>query len=120
MSYTIFLLFNMASSLEDIGEHCAFEECKQKDFCPIKCESCKKNYCKKHIKTDKHKCNIEKEESHKQEIGSNYMLDRCPVCNEMCIEGIICNVCKCQFCTKHRAHEDHENNSKSNKSSIFI
>ena len=42
--------------LPNVGTQCSFEECKQLDFLPVKCEFCTQIFCKDHCGTDLHCC----------------------------------------------------------------
>ncbi|KAA6385909.1 MAG: hypothetical protein EZS28_018563 [Streblomastix strix] len=41
---------------EDFGARCSFETCNKLDFLPIKCSSCKKQFCDKHFHPEAHFC----------------------------------------------------------------
>lgn len=40
----------------DLGSHCSFKECKQRDFLPFKCEMCKRDFCLEHRTYESHFC----------------------------------------------------------------
>src|SRR5689334_21148074 len=40
----------------DLGKRCSLENCKQLDFLPYSCASCKQIFCHEHRKYDVHKC----------------------------------------------------------------
>src|ERR1700753_2417493 len=42
--------------LEDIGDHCSHQDCKEVDFLQVKCDKCVRAYCKNHILFDLHDC----------------------------------------------------------------
>ncbi|KAA6388178.1 MAG: putative Serine/threonine-protein kinase ATG1a [Streblomastix strix] len=48
---------------EDFGVHCSFETCNQLDFLPIKCSSCKKQFCNTHFRPEAHFCKKENQRS---------------------------------------------------------
>jgi predicted nucleic acid binding AN1-type Zn finger protein len=62
----------MSMELENIGKHCDFPTCGQKDFLPFKCEYCRKTYCGDHRSTDGHQCKAFKQ---KDRIAPT-----CPIC----------------------------------------
>ncbi|KAG2683472.1 hypothetical protein I3843_10G031800 [Carya illinoinensis] len=40
----------------DLGKHCTFEDCKQIDFLPFKCDRCSQVFCLEHRSYIKHSC----------------------------------------------------------------
>ena len=44
------------SVLEDIGDRCSLQDCKEFDFLQVKCDRCARVYCKNHILLDLHDC----------------------------------------------------------------
>ncbi|XP_064482273.1 AN1-type zinc finger protein 2B-like [Ornithodoros turicata] len=55
----------------DLGKHCSEVSCNRLDFLPIKCDGCKKIYCKEHFKYAQHGCS-----------GSvDMQVPVCPLCN---------------------------------------
>ncbi|KAF8822465.1 AN1 family Zinc finger domain-containing protein [Cardiosporidium cionae] len=42
--------------LSDKGVHCHHSYCKQLDFLPFKCESCKLEFCSEHYRPEEHSC----------------------------------------------------------------
>ena len=42
--------------LEDIGDRCSRQDCKEFDFLQVKCDKCARVYCKNHILLDLHDC----------------------------------------------------------------
>ena len=57
----------------DIGKHCTFETCRQKDWMPIKCKYCQHVYCADHSSIDSHRCTHYEKEFKKVIV--------CPLCN---------------------------------------
>jgi len=41
---------------DDCGAHCSHQYCKQRDFLPITCKACKKNFCRDHFRAEQHDC----------------------------------------------------------------
>ena len=97
----------MGSPLDDIGKHCTFKLCKQKDYLPFQCTSCELYYCKEHAKPETHDCSPSKSEK-KVLREKKCILDRCAECNNVEINPIICKECQYQFCVPHRDHEHHK------------
>jgi AN1-type zinc finger protein 1 len=115
--------------LESIGAHCAF--CRQKDFLPFRCESCKEQYCLEHRTEDAHWCKkkgaflraraerIQKENGlAKGEVDNKKAVYKkaasCaePNCNEkidvLGKMGVPCDDCQRKYCWKHRFPEEHD------------
>ena len=61
------------ADFSNLGEHCSFQYCKQKDFLPFTCSACSQVYCKEHFRFDDHDC-PNKGVADKQVI-------LCPICN---------------------------------------
>ncbi|EFC42534.1 predicted protein [Naegleria gruberi] len=59
----------------DLGAHCCFDGCHEKDFLPFKCTHCGKTFCLNHRSFDAHKC------SYLQEQG--VVAPFCPLCNQV-------------------------------------
>eukprot|EP01083_Nonionella_stella_P024299 67160_1 len=57
------------------GKHCFMDECKQFDFLPFTCDSCKKTFCLDHRAQQAHKCKAGRPEN-------NNVLPKCPMCNK--------------------------------------
>ncbi|XP_017460786.1 PREDICTED: AN1-type zinc finger protein 2A-like, partial [Rhagoletis zephyria] len=63
----------------DLGEHCSLKECRQLDFLPIKCSSCKQIFCSNHFRFEAHHCPVASEEEQKSSATSQDPV--CPLCN---------------------------------------
>ena len=59
---------------QNIGKHCTFETCKQKDWLPVKCKYCSKIFCADHSSIESHNC-PEYEKQYKKVFV-------CPLCNK--------------------------------------
>lgn len=57
----------------DLGKHCSEETCKQLDFLPLKCDACKRDFCKDHFTCAAHKCPF----AFKKDVR----VPVCPLCN---------------------------------------
>jgi predicted nucleic acid binding AN1-type Zn finger protein len=62
------------SEFDHVGSHCTLPTCKQRDFLPFTCDTCKKPYCLAHRSYDAHNC----EGALKRDMTS---LD-CPICGK--------------------------------------
>ena len=56
----------------ELGEHCALDDCKVKDFLPFKCDLCGLTFCREHRTADAHLCS---------ERGLAGM-PQCPICSQ--------------------------------------
>lgn len=43
----------------NVGQHCAVDDCRVKDFLPFVCSQCKKSFCVDHRSPGQHGCNVE-------------------------------------------------------------
>ncbi|EFE38722.1 hypothetical protein TRV_06596 [Trichophyton verrucosum HKI 0517] len=112
--------------LEDIGKHCEFEFCRQLDFLPFRCESCKGTFCLDHRTETTHKCPKAGEWARRRtgQGGSEsttlspkptvYNSTQCshPSCKaliyRMANAGVHCQNCNREYCLSHRMREDHD------------
>ena len=123
--------------LESIGRHCQFEYCRQLDFLPFHCGSCKGTFCLEHRTETAHKCPHAGEWAaarRKQELGGTttsksgnttasttpstkptvYNAAQCshPSCKTLIHTlqntGVHCQTCNREYCLKHRLREDHD------------
>ena len=46
------------AQFSDLGAICHFEECKQRDFLPFRCERCDKSFCLAHRTPEAHVCSV--------------------------------------------------------------
>lgn len=58
----------------NLGEHCALGTCKQLDFLPFTCDSCRRIYCKEHVTYENHNCETGLRKDRKVPV--------CPLCNQ--------------------------------------
>ena len=65
--------------LMSLGKHCQEETCKQLDFLPFHCDSCKAPFCVDHFQPDRHNC--------KSRIIKDSKLPQCPLCNKYIEKG---------------------------------
>jgi predicted nucleic acid binding AN1-type Zn finger protein len=56
-----------------LGQQCSFDECRQLDFLPVKCDLCKKIFCSEHYKYESHNCPTA--------YQKNVQVPICPLCN---------------------------------------
>ncbi|KAK2865270.1 hypothetical protein FQN49_003742 [Arthroderma sp. PD_2] len=116
--------------LEEIGKHCEFEFCRQLDFLPFRCESCKGTFCLDHRTETTHKCPKAGEWAARRRGGLNgtastvpprlspkptvYNSTQCshPSCktliHTMASAGVHCQNCNREYCLPHRMREDHD------------
>ncbi|EEP77792.1 conserved hypothetical protein [Uncinocarpus reesii 1704] len=117
--------------LDAIGKHCQFEYCRQLDFLPFRCESCKNTFCLDHRTETAHKCPKEGEWAaarRRKEGGATrnnsmlspntkptiYNTTQCshPQCKTLIHTlqnpGVHCKNCNRQYCLSHRLQEDHD------------
>ncbi|RMJ22209.1 Zinc finger protein [Aspergillus sp. HF37] len=115
--------------LESIGRHCQFEFCRQLDFLPFRCESCRGTFCLEHRTESAHKCVREGEWARRQqqtpgngaglgagkaEKPSIHNTDQCAhvacktLVNTLKDPGVTCPDCRGEFCLKHRLREEHD------------
>ncbi|KAF0971731.1 hypothetical protein FDP41_009954 [Naegleria fowleri] len=59
----------------DLGAHCQFDGCNQKDFLPFKCDKCNKYYCLEHRTMQDHKCPFDD--------SFGIVAPFCPLCNQV-------------------------------------
>ncbi|KAK2739291.1 hypothetical protein FQN57_006626 [Myotisia sp. PD_48] len=115
--------------LEAIGKHCQFEFCRQLDFLPFRCESCKGTFCLDHRTETTHKCPragawaaARRAQSEATTNTSASLLSgkptvynsaQCshPSCKKlihtMTSAGVHCNKCRREYCLSHRLEEEH-------------
>lgn len=118
--------------LESIGRNCEFEYCRQLDFLPFRCESCRGTFCLEHRTETAHKCSHPGEWARRKReqsqtppnIGSGsrrptvkstvYNSDQCshPQCktlvNTPTSVGVHCEKCHRNYCLQHRLREGHD------------
>ncbi|ELU12766.1 hypothetical protein CAPTEDRAFT_151928 [Capitella teleta] len=59
--------------LPDLGENCSITTCKQLDFLPVRCDACKKIFCKDHFSYMQHDC--------PEAYRKNNQVPVCPLCD---------------------------------------
>jgi len=120
--------------LEAIGRNCQFEFCRQLDFLPFRCESCKGTFCLEHRTETAHKCTHAGEWARRRHAAANgnsgstlsssssstsqkptvYNSDQCshPTCktliDTLTAPGVHCQNCNRRYCLKHRLREEHD------------
>src|SRR5215469_13727557 len=120
-SYTKMLI----GDVEDVGAHCDF--CRQIDFLPFRCESCKGTFCLEHRTETAHKCEnagawararagldtTTPTATSTRKLAAPSTKDKCakPDCrNEInsLKPGSSCTECDQWYCWAHRMREDHD------------
>lgn len=119
------------AEVEAIGAHCQAAFCRQLDFLPFKCESCKGSYCLDHRTETAHACPKEGEWARrraeanrgppttttgfkgptKPSILSHEQQCSDPSCktliNTPLVTGVHCDKCRRSYCLKHRFTYEH-------------
>lgn len=90
----------------DLGGIC--ELCKRQDYLPIKCNFCKKIFCKDHSSLDSHNCQNFKNKQKNKKSTSIYK-ESCSFngCKKKEIIRFECKECKLNYCINHRLSFDH-------------
>lgn len=112
--------------VEAVGSHCQSPYCRQLDFLPFRCESCRGTFCLDHRSETAHHCPKEGEwarrraertrlhppSAPKPNILTHESQCSSPSCktliNTPLVPGIECDSCNRSYCLKHRLREDHE------------
>lgn len=114
--------------VEAIGAHCQAPFCRQLDFLPFRCESCRGSYCGDHRTEDAHSCPKAGEWARKRaeaNRGSSTGYKPSPrpniltheqqcseascktLINTPLVTGVHCDKCRRSYCLKHRFTYDH-------------
>ncbi|KAF2159330.1 hypothetical protein M409DRAFT_30206 [Zasmidium cellare ATCC 36951] len=114
--------------VEAIGAHCQMTFCRQLDFLPFRCESCKGKFCLDHRSETAHQCPKAGEWARKRADANRGPASRytpspkpsiltheqqCsePSCktliNTPLVTGVQCDKCNYSYCLKHRFTNDH-------------
>ncbi len=94
----------------DIGQHCTVPECKQLDFLPILCPSCRQVFCKDHSFVDNHPCSHEYDNvPSPASIESRAAVPACQYgnCGKRELTPVTCEHCGMSLCLQHRHQLDH-------------
>lgn len=116
--------------LESIGAHCEFEYCRQLDFLPFKCLSCRSTFCLDHRTETAHQCAHAGEWARNRQRNTTdqasttaggrtlkpnvYTGQQCshPKCKTLIhtlnSTGVHCQTCNRDYCLKHRFEEEHD------------
>ncbi|KAK4967869.1 hypothetical protein LTR42_010197 [Elasticomyces elasticus] len=116
--------------VEAIGSHCQMPFCRQLDFLPFRCESCKGSFCLDHRTESAHTCPKEGEWARrraqlnnaasrtgyagpvKPNILTHEQQCSTPSCktliNTPLVTGVRCDTCRREYCLKHRFTYDHD------------
>ncbi|KAL1962624.1 hypothetical protein VTN77DRAFT_9338 [Rasamsonia byssochlamydoides] len=118
--------------LEAIGRNCQYEFCRQLDFLPFRCESCRGTFCLEHRTETAHNCSHAGEWARRRRDnntgGSNtangtatrtekhtvYNTDQCAhltcktLINTAKSPAVHCDKCNRQYCLQHRLREEHD------------
>jgi AN1-type zinc finger protein 1 len=116
--------------IEAIGRNCQYEFCRQLDFLPFRCDSCRGTFCLDHRTETAHQCKHAGEwaarqrrsESGYQDTSHYSRLSQRPTvlnqeqCSHLSCKTLIntpkdpavqCQVCNREYCLKHRLREEH-------------
>jgi AN1-type zinc finger protein 1 len=114
--------------VEAIGTQCQMEYCRQLDFLPFRCESCRGQFCLDHRTERAHKCSKEgawararaaqnrisgpqTTTTSKPNILTHEQQCSHPQCKTLVdtplTPGVHCQTCNRRYCLKHRMKEDH-------------
>lgn len=116
------------NDLEAIGAQCEYAPCRQLDFLPFLCHSCKKKYCLEHRTEDGHACSKKGAWASSKRAGEDNKSSSSPTsrptilthdkqCSSPACKvlidtaltpGIHCSTCRRDYCLKHRLSEDHD------------
>ncbi|KAK0266285.1 hypothetical protein LTS09_000236 [Friedmanniomyces endolithicus] len=114
--------------VEAIGSHCQMPFCRQLDFLPFRCESCKGNFCLDHRTESSHTCpkagEWARRRTQQATTSSAYTPpsrpnilthdQQCasPTCKTLIttplVTGVHCDKCRREYCLKHRFAYDHD------------
>lgn len=117
--------------LDAIGRNCQYEFCRQLDFLPFRCESCRGTFCLEHRTETAHNCSHAGEWARRRREnntgGSNasdgigkttkptvYNSDQCAhltcktLINTSKSPAVHCDRCNRQYCLQHRLREEHD------------
>ena len=118
--------------VDAIGAHCQMPYCRQLDFLPFRCESCRGKYCLEHRTESAHSCKNAgswARAKHEREFGKqntstssstttkpNILTHESQCYHSQCktlintplVPGIHCSNCRHDFCLQHRLYEDHD------------
>ena len=91
----------------DIGKKCS--KCLLVDYCPILCNTCKKNYCEKCLRDHDcfHQMNQINQQTKQIKTTTSIYSFQCSLCSKKCIQKIVCPHCLKQFCVEHRNQINH-------------
>ncbi|XP_030750691.1 AN1-type zinc finger protein 1-like [Sitophilus oryzae] len=88
--------------LPDVGQQCSYENCKQLDFLPLRCQ-CNNVFCPKHLNIHIQTCVASKSLSEDQlKKIENVLVCSKEDCKERSVIPLICKKCKKHFCIQHR------------------
>ncbi|KAI9662955.1 MAG: hypothetical protein M1821_008002 [Bathelium mastoideum] len=117
-----------AADVDAIGAHCEMPFCRQLDFLPFRCESCKGKFCLDHRTESAHSCSHAGEWARRQrqaQLSSSSSSSSTPkpsiltheqqcsspscktLINTPLTQGVHCPNCNRSYCLKHRMREDH-------------
>lgn len=93
--------------VDHIGEHCTFGQCNRLDFLPVRCEKCKRVFCKEHYSLIAHKCAyLDQIQADPEPVTFNSAVNAFSCHLDDCkIKEIIefrCEFCTLNFCKLHR------------------
>ncbi|KAI9671097.1 MAG: hypothetical protein M1831_005183 [Alyxoria varia] len=118
--------------IDAIGAHCQMPYCRQLDFLPFRCESCRGKFCLEHRSETAHSCENagawarakREREFGKQNTSTSALTTTKPnilthesqcyhsqcktLINTPLVPGIHCSKCRHDFCLQHRLYEDHD------------
>ncbi len=110
-----------------VGKHCQYEYCRQLDFLPFFCQSCRKTFCLDHRIESSHDCTnagawaerrrqaqLAKPSAGAGRTMREFVSEK-PCASTACktvvgtslVPGVHCNNCNRDYCLKHRLREDH-------------
>ncbi|KAL1888837.1 hypothetical protein Sste5346_009315 [Sporothrix stenoceras] len=118
---------NHATDVSLTGKHCQYEYCRQLDFLPFFCQSCRKTFCLDHRTETSHHCAHEgawaerrrQAQLARPSAGADRtmrdLISQKPCASPACktvvgtslVPGVHCSNCNRDYCLKHRLREDH-------------
>ncbi|XP_066543268.1 AN1-type zinc finger protein 1 isoform X2 [Amia ocellicauda] len=93
----------------DIGKHCQFGTCNQKDFLPFFCDGCSRVFCLHHKGRESHCCSeVSLRKDIFKSVSNTSYLCSFHDCDGKELLPVVCPYCQKNVCLTHRHQDDHE------------